>query len=49
MFSAAFSLVLLIEAGPSVVALVSVAVTCLLTTVSVLLFGRRSGAERERA
>ena len=41
MFGAAFSVVLLLQAGVSEIALLAVALTCLCTTASVLLFGSR--------
>jgi hypothetical protein len=43
MFGAAFSVVLVLETGVSPVSLTSVAITCSLTSLSVLLFGRRRG------
>ena len=42
MFGAALSLVLLVTSGVSDVTLAAVAATCVLTTVSVLVFGRHS-------
>jgi hypothetical protein len=41
MAGAAFSLALLVEAGVDKLSLISIAVTGLLTTISVLLFGSR--------
>ena len=41
MFGAAFSLVLLLRLGVTWLSLTAVALTCLSTTVSVLLFGSR--------
>jgi hypothetical protein len=42
MFCAALSFVLLIDLGISEVSLGAVVATCVLTTISVLLFGKRS-------
>lgn len=42
MFGAAFSVVLLLQGGVTDIALVAVVLTGLCTTISVLLFGRRS-------
>lgn len=41
MFGAVFSVTLLVRTGVTVLALISVAVTSVLTTVSVLMFGAR--------
>ena len=47
MFGASLSVVLLLKTGISQVSLFAVALTCLCTTVSVLLFGsRRPGGRR---
>jgi hypothetical protein len=46
MFGASLSVVLLLRTGVSPVALTSVALTCLCTTASVLLFGLRSPRSR---
>jgi hypothetical protein len=40
-FMAVFSFVLLVKTGVNAISLASVIVTCLLTTISVLLFGSR--------
>jgi hypothetical protein len=46
---AGFSIALLLESGVSAAALVAVVITCVLTTISVLLFGgRRSSKGRRR-
>lgn len=46
MFGASLSVVLLLKTGISLVSLSAVALTCLCTTVSVLLFGSRPGGRR---